>query len=281
MSIEARSEAGFDPNFDDTVWTDAWMAVPVALVPATQHPSGYRVRRELLHQAEIFGRPYRLAGPFDCRLLYDPEGRLWMSNTPQEHMMMYNNAARSWGDVLVGGLGLGLYPQYAAMGAAGQATRFRIIERSPVVRDLVAPVLRRALDVPWEILIADVEGYLAASPQARFDTVFLDTWDTLDAANLPAINSLRDRALAHLAPGGRLLLWGYRWMVRLFEDACRQLLGVRPAQRADWLQQWVQRSPQAALLLPVAERFDGHSLDAQGMDEALSWCRAYIVSLTG
>ncbi len=34
--------------------------------------------------------------------------------------MMANNARRSWGRVLVGGLGLGLYPQYAAYGMLGE-----------------------------------------------------------------------------------------------------------------------------------------------------------------
>ena len=112
---------GFDPDFDDTAWTDEWAHVPIAEVPPGTYSDGSRVVRRVLHDAEVFGRPYRLAAPLDCRFLYDPRGSLWMSTTPQERIMMYNNGRRSRGHVLVGGLGLGLYPQYAAAGMAYHA----------------------------------------------------------------------------------------------------------------------------------------------------------------
>ena len=269
----------FDPTFDDTTWTDAWAQVPLALIPPGRHPSGYRVERAVLREAEVFGRRYRLAVPFEARLLFAPDGTLWMSNTPQEHMMMANNARRTHGHVLVGGLGLGVYPQYAALGAVGAATRFTIIERSAVVREIVAPTLEAALTVPLETHLGDVAEWLSAPPSQRYDTIFLDTWDTLDAANLPAINRLRDLALRHLTPRGTVLLWGYRWMVRLFEDACRQLLRVPPARRRDWLAAQRRSSPRAVPLLePVIEHFAVHQ--PVSTDAALAWCRAYIVALS-
>jgi hypothetical protein len=271
----------FDPDFDDTQWTDAWLRIPLALPTPTTHKSGYRIERQPLERVEIFGQSHRLTAPFDCRLLFDPDGRLWMSNTPQEHMMMYNNAVHSWGHVLVGGLGLGLYPQYALAGVAGQATGFTIVERSPIVRELVEPVLRTALDVPVEVRTAGIEQYLAGSTGERFDTIFLDTWDTLDAANLPAINRLRELARPYVSPGGRLLLWGYRWMVRLFEDACRQLLAIGPRERPAWLAAWIEQTASARLLGPVAERFAGRTIEAESIDAALSWCRSYIIAARG
>jgi hypothetical protein len=169
-----------------------------------------------------------------------------------------------------------VYPQYAAAGAAGEATRFTVIERSPLVRAIVEPTLRGALRVPLEVQTGDAEAYLAGPVVTRYDTIFLDTWETLDAANLPELNRLRDLGQCHLAPGGRILLWGYRWMVRLFEEACRQLLAIRPAQRRSWLLAQARVSPQAvALLQPVAQHFQGQVV--QDMDLALAWCRGYIV----
>ncbi len=269
---------GFDPDFDDTQWMDGWLHVPIAQVPPAVHPGGYRVVRRAVQQVEVFGRPYRLAAPLDCRLLFDPQGRLWMSDAPQERIMMYNNGQRSRGHVLVGGLGLGLYPQYAVVGAAGRATRFTVLERSPVVRAIVEPTLSVALGVPLEVITGDVEAYLAGPVTVRYDTVFLDTWDTLDAAHLPRINRLRDLALCHLAPGGQVLLWGYRWMVRLFEEACRQLLGVAPAERRPWLAAQTESSPQAvALLTPVVDHFQGRVVEDE--ESALTWCRRYAVRL--
>ncbi len=223
----------FASDFDDRAWTDHWLRVPIALVPPMVHPDGTRIERRMLYDADIFGRPYHLTVPLDTRFLTDPQGRMWMSTTPQEHIMMFNNGEASYGHVLVGGLGLGLYPQYAE--AVGQAERFTVIEASPVIHDLVTPTLEAALTIPLEVRIEDAESMLAGPVEDRYDTIFLDTWEALDAANLPSINRLRDQAIRHLAPKGRLLLWGYGWMVELFEIACAQILGLPPDQREDAL----------------------------------------------
>lgn len=269
-------DTAFDPEFDDRDWTPDWMAVPIAPVPAMAHPSGYRVERRVVQETEIFGQPYRLTVPFDCRLLFDPAGRLWMSDTPQERIMMANNARRSCGHVLVGGLGLGLYPQMAA--ALGRVERFTAIEQSPVVQAIVEPALAGVLSVPLAIRIGDIEDMLAGPLGRAYDTIFLDTWPALDAAYLPAVNRLRELARAHLAPGGTILLWGYRWMVELFEDACRDLLAVEPGARAAWLDAHAGRSPQGvALLRPVLDRFAGTPID--DWDAALAWCRAYAIGV--
>jgi hypothetical protein len=278
MSAEPEFE-GFDLTFDDTEWTERWLDVAIAQVPADAYPGGYRVERRTLHEVEVFGQPYRVAMPLDCGFLYDPDGQLWMSNTPQERIMMYNNGRRSWGNVLVGGLGLGLYPQYAALGAAGEATRFTIVERSPAVRDIVEPTLRSALRVPLEVQAARVEDVLSGPAAAHYDTIFIDTWATLDATRLPAINRLRDLALRHLTADGQVLLWGYRWMVRLFEQACRQLLQVPPAQRRSWLTARAGASPEAiALLAPVVDHFEERPVG--NLDAALDWCRRYVVQVS-
>jgi len=271
----------FDPDFDDARWTLAWAGVPILQVPVGSHPEGYRVVERLLNRAQIFGRTYEAREPFAVRALVDLSGKLWMSDTPQERMMMYNNAMASQGRILIGGLGLAMYPQYAA----ARAARFTVVEQSRAVVEIVGPTLERALSrpdvtglrpVPFEIVECDAETYLAAEPATRYDTIFLDTWDTLDARHLPHINRLRDLAIRHLAPNGRVLLWGYRWMVRLFEDACRQLLSVPPQEREAWLANFDQ--PEAATLLrPVMVEFVERPVD--DVEAALKWCREHIVSV--
>ncbi len=266
----------FDPDFDDTQWTEAWLYVPIAQPPPGLHPSGYRLERRLAQYVEVFDEPHRLTAPMECRLLFDPGGKLWMSDTPQERIMMYNNGLRSRGRVLVGGLGLGLYPQFAALGAVGQATHFTVVERSPAVREMVEPTLRVALDAPLEVHMGDVSDVLAGSVGPCYDTIFLDTWEMIDAANLPMVNQLRRLAMQHLAPGGRVLLWGYRWMVRLFEQACGQLLAVAPGERRAWLAEQTRTSPRAAALLtPVVDHFGERRI--KDLPEAIAWCRQYIV----
>ena len=277
--MSGRWQGAFDPELDDTEWTALWTTVSISQVPPGEYEGGYRVARQVVGEAEVFGRPYRLETPLECRFLYDPQGRLWMSDTPQERIMMANNARRSWGRVLVGGLGLGLYPQYAAYGMLGEATEFTIIERSPTIAAIVEPVLREALSVPLEIRVGDVEAHMLAQAGSRYDTIFLDTWECLDAARLPEINRLRDLALSQLAPDGRVLLWGYRWITRLFEDACRQLLDVMPAQRQSWLMARVAASsPAGRLLMPVEAHFRGQVVE--DTTQALRWCREFAATVT-
>ena len=243
------------------------------------HPGGYRVERQLVEAIPIFEHVYRLNPPLDCRLLFDPDGRLWMSDTPQERIMMVNNGARSQGHVLVGGLGLGLYPQYAADDAVGAATRFTILEQSEVVCEIVAPTLETALDLPLIVHLGDAAAYLAGPVAERFDTIFLDTWETLDAAHLPTVNALRDAALRHLAPDGRVLLWGYGWMLALFEEACHQLLALPPGERWEALH---TRQLESSRALPLLQPVLAHFADdpVEDMRAALAWCREYALAVT-
>lgn len=267
----------FDPTFDDCTWTDAWTRVPVIqLVPGEY--AGFSIQSWRIEEADVCGQRIRLSHPLDVRGLVMADGRLWMSDVPQERLMMYNNAQASRGSVLVGGLGIGLYPQYAAP-HVGTLT---IVERSAALVALVEPIVRVAADarqVPVTVTTGDVEDVLREEPAALYDTIFLDTWDTLDAAHLPTVNRLRDLATAHLAPGGRVLLWGYVWMLRLFEDACERLLQVEPAERPGWLQVMTRQRPAVwKLLLPVVEHFAGQQVE--NMDAALAWCRDYATRVT-
>ena len=51
--------SGFDPEFDDTTWTEAWSQVPIAEVPPGVYADGSRVVRRVLREADVFG--------FGCR----------------------------------------------------------------------------------------------------------------------------------------------------------------------------------------------------------------------
>ncbi len=268
--------AGFDSEFDDAVWTLDWLRVPVAQIPVGEYDGGYRVEREFVEDIDVFGRPYHLDPPLDVRGLFDPNDTLWMSDTPQERMMMYNNAQRSGGHVLIGGAGLGLYPQYVT-----NAASITIVERSPIVVRLVAPMLQEVMGargVPLRFVMGDVETYLKKVDAERFDTIFLDTWERLDAALLPRINLLRDHAARHLAPDGTILLWGYRWMVRMFEEASATLLMMAPGEREEYLAAQVSIAPLAAAVLqPVAQAFRGQIVPRWQLDEAVAKCRKWVL----
>lgn len=266
----------FDPAFDDCTWTDAWARVPVIqLVPGEY--GDFSVRSWRIDSADVCDRRMSLSHEMEVRGLIMDGDQLWMSDVPQERLMMFNNAQASRGQVLVGGLGLGLYAQYALPHVDG----LWIVERSAPLIALVEPIVRVAADahgVPFGVRHADLVDVLRGGPQALYDTIFLDTWDTLDAAHLPRVNALRNLALRHLAPGGRILLWGYAWMLRLFLEACERLLRVEPVERLAWLRVMTRQRPAVwRMLLPVAEHFAGQPVD--DLAEALGWCRGYALDV--
>jgi hypothetical protein len=268
----------FDPDFDDCTWTDAWTRFPIIQVVPGVYGS-LTIKNWRMTEAEVCGRRVGLSPPLEVRGLITQDGTLWMSDVPQERLMMFNNAKVSRGRVLVGGMGLGLYPQYAMP----HVEHITIVERDEAVRKIVEPVVRLAAEghaVALDVQTGDIHDILSAAPDPLYDTIFLDTWDTLDAAHLPGINRLRDMAFRYLAPEGRVLLWGYRWMVRLFESACERMLRVDPDERYRWLEIMTRQRPAVwHLLLPVAEHFSGRAVE--DWDAALAWCRSMIVQLTG
>ncbi|MBN1123259.1 MAG: hypothetical protein JXJ17_19465 [Anaerolineae bacterium] len=265
----------FDPTFDDCAWTDAWTRFPIIQVVPGVYET-FLITSWEMEEAELCGQRIHLSPPLAVRGLVTPDERLWMSDVPQERLMMFNNAQLTQGRVLVGGLGLGLYPQYALPNVGGMV----IVEQNAALVEVVRPVVTVAAEaygVPVEIQIGDVEEYLRSEPETRYDTIFLDTWDTLDAAHLPTVNRLRDLAMDHLTEDGHILLWGYRWMVRLFEAACEQLLTVDPAERTEWLAAVTADRPDVYdLVEPVLDHFAGQAVD--DVDAALAWCREYVIS---
>ena len=65
-------------------------------------------------------------------------------------------------------------------------------------------------------------------------------------------------------------------MVRLFEDACRHLLAIAPAEREAWLLAPSRASaPAVEILMPVVVKYAG--VERVDLDAALAWCRHYIV----
>lgn len=261
----------FDSDFDDCTWTDQWVALPLMQVTPGPYPS-FVVKAWEMTEADICGQTLQLSEPLPVRGLITHDGTLWMSDVPQERLMMYNNAMRTRGDVLVGGLGLGLYAQYAMP----RCTSMTVLERDPAIIDLVEPVVgtsAAAFDKPVTVRQADVSDYLNSEPEALYDTIFLDTWSTLDATLLPEINTLREAARNHLKPGGEVLLWGYGWILRLYLSACETLLAVPAGARETWLASAAAGRPQVVdLLKPVLAHFAGQ--ESPPRDTALAWCRA-------
>ena len=133
------SSTSFDPIFDDCQWTDAWTRISILQVPPGVYDS-FSVKSWSLTEAQVCDHLVTLTPPLEVRGLITRDGTLWMSDVPQERLMMFNNAQASSGRVLVGGMGLGLYPQYAIP----HIESLTVIDHNAEICRVIEPLVRLA-----------------------------------------------------------------------------------------------------------------------------------------
>ena len=176
--------------------------------------------------------------------------KAWMTDSAQERCMTWMAAKEARGKVLVGGLGLAIYPQFALiMGKALES--ITIVESSPdviaIVGDSWFEPLRGTRAIQCQLVQETLENYLQQSTE-QFDTIYLDTWEDADARFLPHVNYLIQLALTRCAPDGQIHAWSYAMMVdtfvrdaRMYVDQAFDLseFNLDPALQAfaDWREQ--------------------------------------------
>jgi len=200
---------GFDPSFrndvlDDELWNRAMIGLAL---PAPGDYGRLHVVRKAAQYIPLYGRQLTLSEPVEWTLVYEGE-TLWMSDTPQERLMMCKSAEGMCGHVLVAGGGLGMYPQY--LRRYSRAERVTVVECNA---DIVAALhTTLGADPAIEIVQAHIEQYMAEVRGLRFDGCYIDIHPTIDPRWLPGLNWLRDRIVDRV--GGPLRIWGYHWMCR-------------------------------------------------------------------
>lgn len=199
----------FDPLFRDDRWTEQlWRQAMIDLpLPAPGVYGRLRIVREAAQSLPLFGRQLRLTTLVGWTMAYE-DATLWMSDTPQERLMMLQGTTGMAGHVLVAGGGLGLYVQY--LHRYRRAKRVTIVERHPDVVALLQMLLSG--DDAVEVVEAPFEDFITQHQGQPFDGCFIDIHPTLDPRWLPGLNWLRDQCAAHVV--GPLRIWGYTWIVR-------------------------------------------------------------------
>lgn len=137
----------------------------------------------------IFDRPV-------MRLTED--GNTWMSDNPFEVESLMGAVEVARGDVLTGGLGLGLLPTLIK----DKVTSIDIVELNQEVIDLV---FRQVATAKMKIIRDDIFHYLKSTDK-RYDFICIDVWqDTL----LPLLENAEAKKLARrcLKPGGKTWCW--------------------------------------------------------------------------
>lgn len=199
----------FDPKFrDDQLDDDLWRRAMAELrLPAPGRYGSLRVDQEAVSSVPLFQRQLVLSQPITWTRLYEND-TLWMSDTPQERLMMLQGTSGMAGHVLVAGGGLGVYPQLLRRNRPVE--RVTVVERQPDV----AAMLRTTLEQDPAIAIVNtpLDSFIAEQPPQSFDGCYIDIHPTLDPRWIPELNRLRDVCAGIVT--GPLRIWGYHWMVR-------------------------------------------------------------------
>ncbi len=148
---------------------------------------------------------------------------IWMSDSPQERFMMWEAAKCCSGKVLCGGLGLGVFPQLAL--SQKQVESIDIVEYDPNIIKIIKSTWERN---PWphsknvRIINDSIENYLKTTKE-KYDSVYIDTWDAIYHEYLPHLNFLRKLSEGVLKPNGKIYLWAYDLMLRMFLSTARSV----------------------------------------------------------
>lgn len=114
-------------------------------------------------------------------------GTLVMSDTPAERWDHYDAWRYAKGDVLVNGLGLGVYTK--AILEKPEVDFVTVIEISEDVVELVGKPLMEQYPDKLAIVIADALEYVPPKG-AKYDYAWHDIWDNICADNLPEMQKL-------------------------------------------------------------------------------------------
>lgn len=180
-----------------------------ARYPVKKHGSAEIVLYEVT-QHDIMMGTIRAKTHIDRQLAYTPpgkyvkleiNGRLMMSSTNMEFITNLPFLDHVKGDVLIGGLGLGLILE--ELRGRDEVRSVTVVEKNPDVIALVAPTVR--LDA--EIVEGDVFEWEPPLGK-RFDTIYMDIWENATKEEDPEIRALRVRYKKWLRKGGTVGSWG-------------------------------------------------------------------------
>ncbi len=249
--MEIPQRIYFDPLWRDDIYDSKAIDMPLALPDATPSNSDVWVEKKEIWDEVIFENKHTyevprfitaVLKPSDMSQHYslkDSQGntvlddaissmmfpaKAWMSDSAEERCMMYAGAREARGHILVGGLGLGIYPQFV-LALNRPVKSITIIEQNKNIIDFVKGAwLNHISNEAIKITIIEdtIENYLSQTKQ-KFDTIYLDTWEDADPRFLAHINYLIALASNRCAKDATIQCWGYSKMIDTFVENVKDL----------------------------------------------------------
>ena len=242
--MQTAQKIYFDPTWRDDIFDTQAIDIPLALPDTTPRNSDVWVEKQkiwnevIFENESIYGLPRFVTAILKTSdmskqyTLQDSHGNIvsnnsiismmfpakaWMTDSGEERCMMFAAAKKAKGHILVGGLGLGLYPQFI-LALNRPVKSITIIEQNKNIIDFVKQAwLNHISDNSIKITIIKdtIENYLSQTKQ-KFDTIYLDTWEDADSRFLAHINYLIALASNHCAKDATIQCWGYARMLDTF-----------------------------------------------------------------
>lgn len=191
------------PTYPGRQYVDILKIVPPGKVNATEVRHA-RISEQDSARTFMFDGVDAVPPGLYCQLWVD--GELFMTDTPAERRTNRPIVEAARGEVLLGGLGLGLI--LPPLIVAPEVTSITVVERNPEVLTLVTPSYQIG-SAYWADTIdayrlhklrfieADVFTW---EPDRRFQTIWFDIWPAVDLAYLPEMAKLRKRYRPYLQP---------------------------------------------------------------------------------
>lgn len=146
---------------------------------------------------------------------YVPAGRyakllvgqaLWMSDTPMEWRSNGWAIRQARGQVLIGGLGLGMI-LCAMLEKPHPPMHITVVEKVPDVLRLVGPPLLKRFG-PERLTLVEGDIYRWKPLKGtRYDLIYFDIWQDVCTDNLEGMSRLHQRFKAYKALGGQMGSW--------------------------------------------------------------------------
>lgn len=131
----------------------------------------------------------------------DMDKGTWMTTHPQEIFSSHMVHDAAFGDVLIGGLGLGYSTQNIA--SKPDVKSVTVVEIEKDVIQIVEPHLHRS---NVEVVQDDLYKYLETTKK-KFDFCYFDIWASTGERELPKVNKLRELAKRVLNKNGKIMCW--------------------------------------------------------------------------
>ena len=121
------------------------------------------------------------------------DGETMMSETPMEHITNRYFVCHAHGDVLIGGLGLGMI--ILAIQDKPEVQSITVLEKSKDVIDAVLP----QLPVNDKVTVIEADAFLYR-PEKKYDCIYMDIWPYMDEDLHKEVKALKRRYGHYLKP---------------------------------------------------------------------------------